>query len=207
MTLLPDSPYIVLSAGEDGQVPIFKKSSRQKLKSSSRCCQLISGSPSLTRYYFWGMKKTKRFAPTHSHLRCCSKKFPPGANLQYPLLPHKFSPVLHLRQVAFLCPSVHHNLWNLPHRDQFIRVFDRRYLGLEARGGGQVFLHESDNLFQVSLVAYIKLFSLQVYRHCPTDLRDSDSFKAYITCAVFSGDGQEVKISSSLSALLLLYIV
>ena len=68
MTLLPDSPYIVLSAGEDGQVPIFKKSSRQKLKSSSRCCQLISGSPSLTRYYFWGMKKTKRFAPTHSHL-------------------------------------------------------------------------------------------------------------------------------------------
>ena len=34
---------------------------------------------------------------------------------------------------------------------------------------------------------------LQVYRHCPTDLRDSDSFKAYITCAVFSGDGQEVK--------------
>ena len=26
-----------------------------------------------------------------------------------------------------------------PLRDQFIRVFDRRYLGLEARGGGQVF--------------------------------------------------------------------
>ena len=40
---------------------------------------------------------------------------------------------------------------------------------------------------------YCTLPPLQVYRHCPTDLRDSDSFKAYITCAVFSGDGQEVK--------------
>ena len=44
-------------------------------------------------------------------------------------------------------------------------------------------------------------FLLQVYRHCPTDLRDSDSFKAYITCAVFSGDGQEVKILPSLCSL------
>ena len=43
---------------------------------------------------------------------------------------------------------------------------------------------------------------LQVFRHCPTDLRDSDSFKAYITCAVFSGDGQEVEIFSSLSLFL-----
>ena len=96
----------------------------------------------------------------------------------------------------------HHNLENFSHRDQFIRVFDRRYLGLEARGGGQVFFESktdvsSDRFFpHFDHVAY-QDFLLQVFRHCPTDLRDSDSFKAYITCAVFSGDGQEVKICSS----------
>jgi len=116
MTLLPDSPYIVLSAGEDGQV-----------------LSIDIREPKPDKILLLRNEKDKKVpiysihsSPTNSHLFCTSG------------------------------------------RDQFIRVFDRRYLGLEARGGGQV------------------------YRHCPTDLRDSDSFKAYITCAVFSGDGQEV---------------
>jgi len=53
-------------------------------------------------------------------------------------------------------------------RDQYVRIFDRRFLGQATRSGGQV------------------------ARHCPTDLRDSETFKAYITAAVFSNDGQEV---------------
>ena len=198
MTLLPDSPYIVLSAGEDGQVLNLLKSIEQNPQNVNfRCCRLISGSPSLTRYYFWGMKKTKRFDFTHCHPRFF-QKFPPGANLQYPLLSHKFPPLLHVGQVGFLSPFIPHNLKKTStHRDQFIRVFDRRYLGLEARGGGQVFWHGSHNLWRISSSFWSccksSFFLSQVYRHCPTDLRDSDSFKAYITCAVFSGDGQEVK--------------
>ena len=113
MTLLPDSPYIVLSAGEDGQVLNFLESIEQNPQNVNfRCCRLISGSPSLTRYYFWGMKKTKRFDFTHCHPRFF-QKFPPGANLQYPLLSHKFPPLLHLGQVALLSPSIHHNLKKL----------------------------------------------------------------------------------------------
>jgi len=51
-------------------------------------------------------------------------------------------------------------------RDQFIRIFDRRYVTRE--GGG--------------------LLS----RFCPERLNNNEDFKAYITCAVFSRDGSEV---------------
>ena len=57
--------------------------------------------------------------------------------------------------------------------------------------GGRPGSSQSDDM---NIIVFSLFFLSQVYRHCPTDLRDSDSFKAYITCAVFSGDGQEVVI-------------
>ena len=53
-------------------------------------------------------------------------------------------------------------------RDQYIRVFDRRYLTASETGGSQI------------------------VKHCPAHLRAVNEFKAYITCAVFSCDGREV---------------
>ena len=60
------------------------------------------------------------------------------------------------------------NLFCTSGRDQYIRVFDRRYLARDQEGGGQI----------------VKL--------CPARLRDTDALKAYITCAVFSQSGEEV---------------
>lgn len=115
MTLLPDSPYIVLSAGEDGQV-----------------LSMDIREPKPDKILLLRNEKEKKVpiysihsSPTNGNLFCTAG------------------------------------------REQFSRIFDRRYLGIEARAGGQV------------------------SRHCPPDLV-GDSVKAYITCAVFSSDGQEV---------------
>jgi len=50
-------------------------------------------------------------------------------------------------------------------RDQYIRIFDRRYVG--TKNG-------------------------EVVKFCPQNLVDNEQFKAYITCAVFNKSGQEV---------------
>ena len=143
------------------------------------------------------MKKTKRFAPTHSHL---VQDVVLRNSHQVPIYSIHSSPT----NSHLFCTS---GRW-LSFVRLSITTFETFLTGTSSSGCliGDIWVWKQegvvryfDNLFQVSLVAYIKLFSLQVYRHCPTDLRDSDSFKAYITCAVFSGDGQEVKISSSLS--------
>ena len=59
------------------------------------------------------------------------------------------------------------NMFCTSGRDQYIRVFDRRYLGQEPGAG-------------------------QVVKHGPQHLRETNEFKAYITCAVFSNDGREL---------------
>lgn len=131
MTMTNDSPHLLLSAGEDGQVGLLLY-----LLLLLLFLQVLSmdiREPKPDKILLLRNEKEKKVpiysihsSPTDSNLFCTAG------------------------------------------RDQFIRIFDRRYLGLEARGGGQV------------------------ARHCPPQLRDSDSFKAYITCAVFSHDGQEV---------------
>ena len=60
------------------------------------------------------------------------------------------------------------NLFCTSGREQFIRVFDRRFLDRDVAGGGQM------------------------VKHCPAGLRDTDTSKAYITCAVFSKTGEEL---------------
>ena len=59
------------------------------------------------------------------------------------------------------------NLFCTSGRDQYIRVFDRRYLNNVNNQG-------------------------HVVKHCPVSLRSTNEFKAYITCAVFSEDGTEL---------------
>ena len=107
MTLLPDSPYIVLSAGEDGQVFSWHWSWSITNLFICRSCPLISESPNLTRYCFYGMKKTKRYAwQWTSHSKVLSHFS--GTNIQHPLFPHQLPLILHLWQVK--CRS----LWLAP---------------------------------------------------------------------------------------------
>ena len=152
-----------------------------------RFCPLISESPNLTRYCFYGMKKTKRYAwqwtvivrfysifqvpiysihssPTNSHLFCTSGRSNVG--------PFDW----HLKLFCFQ-GSVYQGLWSK--------------ISWAWGQGGRPGSSQSDDM---NIIVFSLFFLSQVYRHCPTDLRDSDSFKAYITCAVFSGDGQEVVI-------------
>jgi WD repeat-containing protein 42A len=113
MSLLPDCPYVLLSAGEDGQVLSVDIREQKPDK-----ILLLKN------------EKDKKIPIYSIH------SSPSNGN--------------------WFCTSG---------RDQFVRLFDRRFL---SRDGGQV------------------------VRFCPDHLKDNDSFKAYITCAVFSEDGREV---------------
>jgi len=67
--------------------------------------------------------------------------------------------------------SIHNNPGNSNQfctagREQYIRIFDRRYIGNAVQG--------------------------EVVKYCPKHLDDSDKIKAYITAAVFSYNGDEV---------------
>ena len=123
-------------------------------KSSCRCCQLISGSLSLTRYYFWGMKKTKRFASTDSVKWI--KEIPTRCQYTVSTLLPQIRTCFALRAGRFSSSFYPPQPWKLFFRDQFIRVFDRRYLGLEARGGGQVFFLERKT--DILIMLQINLF-------------------------------------------------
>jgi len=118
MSLLPDSPHVILSAGEDGQVLSVDIREQKPDK-----ILLLKN------------EKDKKIPIYSIHSN------PSNGN--------------------WFCTSG---------RDQYIRIFDRRFLGREGLGsaGGQV------------------------VRHCPENLKDNDQFKAYITCAVFSENGREV---------------
>jgi len=113
MSLLPDCPYVILSAGEDGQVLSVDIREQKPDK-----ILLLKN------------EKDKKIPIYSIH------SSPSNGN--------------------WFCTSG---------RDQYVRIFDRRFL---SRDGGQV------------------------VRFCPDNLKDNDSFKAYITCAVFSEDGREV---------------
>jgi len=113
MSLLPDCPYVILSAGEDGQVLSVDIREQKPDK-----ILLLKN------------EKDKKIPIYSIHSN------PSDGNL--------------------FCTSG---------RDQYVRLFDRRFLG--GPGG-------------------------QVVRFCPENLKDNDEFKAYITCAVFSEDGREV---------------
>jgi len=117
MSLLPDCPYIVLSAGEDGQVLSVDIREQKPDK-----ILLLKN------------EKDKKIPIYSIH------SSPSNGN--------------------WFCTSG---------RDQYVRIFDRRFLGRDGRGPGG-----------------------QVVRYCPDNLRNNDEFKAYITCAVFSEDGCEV---------------
>jgi len=113
MSLLPDCPYVILSAGEDGQVLSVDIREQKPDK-----ILLLKN------------EKDKKIPIYSIH------SSPSDGNL--------------------FCTSG---------RDQYVRIFDRRFLG--GPGG-------------------------QVVKFCPDNLKDNDEFKAYITCAVFSEDGREV---------------
>jgi len=117
MSLLPDCPYVVLSAGEDGQVLSVDIREQKPDK-----ILLLKN------------EKDKKVPIYSIH------SSPSNGN--------------------WFCTSG---------RDQYVRIFDRRFLGRDGRGHGG-----------------------QVVRFCPENLKDNDEFKAYITCAVFSEDGREV---------------
>lgn len=117
MSLLPDCPYVVLSAGEDGQVLSVDIREQKPDK-----ILLLKN------------EKDKKVPIYSIH------SSPSNGN--------------------WFCTSG---------RDQYVRIFDRRFLGRDGRGHGG-----------------------QVVRYCPENLKDNDEFKAYITCAVFSEDGREV---------------
>jgi len=113
MSLLPDCPYVILSAGEDGQVLSVDIREQKPDK-----ILLLKN------------EKDKKIPIYSIH------SSPSDGNM--------------------FCTSG---------RDQYVRIFDRRFLG--GPGG-------------------------QVVKYCPDNLKDNDEFKAYITCAVFSEDGREV---------------
>jgi len=117
MSLLPDCPFVVLSAGEDGQVLSVDIREQKPDK-----ILLLKN------------EKDKKIPIYSIH------SSPSNGN--------------------WFCTSG---------RDQYVRIFDRRFLGRDGRGPGG-----------------------QVVRYCPDKLKDNDEFKAYITCAVFSEDGREV---------------
>lgn len=116
MSLIPESPHCVLSAGEDGQV--FMMDIREQKPD---------------KILLLKNEKSKKIPIYSIHSN------PSNGNL--------------------FCTSG---------RDQYIRVFDRRFLSREETGGSQI------------------------VKHCPARLRDTDQLKAYITCAVFSETGEEV---------------
>eukprot|EP00092_Neocalanus_flemingeri_P021046 GFUD01022802.1.p1 GENE.GFUD01022802.1~~GFUD01022802.1.p1 ORF type:complete len:718 (+),score=262.64 GFUD01022802.1:55-2208(+) len=117
MSLLPDCPYVVLSAGEDGQV-LSVDIREQK---PDKILLLKNEKDKKIPIY------SIHSSPSNGNWFCTSGK------------------------------------------DQFVRIFDRRFLRRDGRGPGG-----------------------QVVRYCPENLKDNDEFKAYITCAVFSEDGREV---------------
>jgi len=114
MSLLPDSPYVILSAGEDGQVLSFDIREQKPDKI------LLLRNEKEKKVPIYSIHSN----PSNSLLFCTSG------------------------------------------RDQYIRIFDRRFL--------------------------VSNQSEEVVKYCPEHLKDNDEFKAYITCAVFSEDGQEV---------------
>ena len=113
MSLLPDCPYVILSAGEDGQVLSVDIREQKPDK-----ILLLKN------------EKDKKIPIYSIH------SSPSDGNM--------------------FCTSG---------RDQYVRIFDRRFLG---GAGGQV----------------VKFY--------PDNLKDNDEFKAYMTYAVFSEDGREV---------------
>jgi len=113
MSLLPDCPYVVLSAGEDGKV-----------------LSVDIREPKPDRILLLKNEKDKKVPIYSIHTN-------PSNGLQF-------------------CTAG---------REQYVRVFDRRYLGGEYG---------------------------EVAKFCPSNLKDSETFKAYITCAVFTKDGQQV---------------
>ena len=115
MTLLPDSPYIVLSAGEDGQV--LKLLTLHKELLSKQGHSFLHETPNFFTYVgavngyqgtqarqdiaFEEWERQKGLYAIVNVTQKCRNAFT-GANLQHPLLPHKFTLVLHLRKVGLL---------------------------------------------------------------------------------------------------------
>ena len=134
MTLLPDSPYIVLSAGEDGQVLSWHWS--WAIYVSLQVLSIDIREPKPDKILLLRNEKDKKVCMAMDKTL---KGLIPFSRYQYtastlpPPTPTYSAPLAGQMSVPLTSTSS-----SFASRDQFIRVFDRRYLGLEARGGGQV---------------------------------------------------------------------